>query len=225
MNFSELLQVIATYAIPVLFSITLHEAAHGFMAKKLGDDTAWILGRITLNPIPHIDPIGTIIIPLALYILSGGAFVFGYAKPVPVIFGRLRNPKQSMIWVALAGPLCNLLQAIIWQILLYFVVYFNVREPIFFGICQAGVLVNVIMFAFNLFPIPPLDGGRILAGLLPMKQSLIFAKIEPWGFFIVMALVFSNIITTLWMQPLMYCSSVFINGLLSPLAKILGLPI
>jgi Zn-dependent protease len=104
-------------------------------------------------------------------------------------------------------------------------VYFNVREPIFFGICQAGVLVNVIMFAFNLFPIPPLDGGRILAGLLPMKQSLIFAKIEPWGFFIVMALVFSNIITTLWMQPLMYCSSVFINGLLSPLAKILGLPI
>jgi Zn-dependent protease len=143
----------------VLFAITVHEAAHGYVARHFGDGTASFLGRVTLNPLKHIDPIGTIVMPLALYLMTGGAFIFGYAKPVPVNFGQLRNPKRDMVWVALAGPLSNLLMALGWGILLYVLIAAGVDERFFLEMCRGGVLVNVVMFVFNLFPCPRWTAG------------------------------------------------------------------
>jgi Zn-dependent protease len=185
---SNLIQTVSVYAIPVIFAITLHEAAHGYAAKYFGDRTAYMLGRVTLNPFSHIHWVGTILLPLLLYFSTSGALLFGYAKPVPVNFGNLRHPKRDMVWVALAGPGINLVQALVWALL--FVVYtdFGVSEKFFLAMCKAGVLSNVVMFAFNLFPLPPLDGGRIVVGLLPWKQAYQFSRIEPYGFFIVIAL-------------------------------------
>ena len=180
----ELIQNILIFALPVLFAITVHEAAHGYVARHYGDNTAYMLGRITLNPFKHIDPIGTIVMPLVLYFATSGAFVFGYAKPVPVNFSHLRNPKRDMIWVALAGPVTNFLQAIIWAILLVVLVLVGIKEPFFIKMCYAGISVNLVMWALNLFPLPPLDGGRVLTGLLPYKQAVAFSKMEPYGFFI-----------------------------------------
>lgn len=221
MDFAQIVQSIAIFALPVLFAITVHEAAHGYAARHFGDDTAWKLGRITLNPVKHIDPIGTIVMPLVLYFATSGAFLFGYAKPVPVQFGRLRNPKRDMIWVALAGPGANLVQAILWEVLLYLLVFAGIDEPFFSEMARAGVLVNLVMFAFNLFPLPPLDGGRILVGLLPWKQAVAFSRIEPWGFFIVMALVVMGVIGSLWMLPLMRVTNTLIELLLTPLRALL----
>ena len=219
---SQIIQTVLIYALPVLFAITVHEAAHGYAARRLGDDTAWMLGRVTLNPIRHIDPMGTILMPLLLYFatagMPGGPMLFGYAKPVPVRFGNLRNPKRDMVWVALAGPGSNLAQALAWGVLLYLLVAVGVEERFFIGMCRAGMLVNVVMFVFNLFPLPPLDGGRILVGLLPMRQAILLSRVEPWGFFIVMALVISGIVNSLWMQPLMTLSFGLLQLLLSPLA-------
>jgi len=213
---TQLIQTVLIYALPVVFAITLHEAAHGYAARRLGDPTAAMLGRVTLNPFAHIDPIGTILMPLLLYFSTGGAFLFGYAKPVPVRFGNLRNPKRDMIWVALAGPGANLLMALAWGIAMYLLAGAGVTEPFFLKMCEGGVLVNVVMFAFNLFPMPPLDGGRILVGLLPLKQALAFSRIEPWGFFIVMALVIAGILSTLWMQPVMGLTFGLLDLLLTP---------
>jgi Zn-dependent protease len=180
-----------------------------------------MLGRITLNPLKHIDPLGTIAMPLMLYFATSGAFLFGYAKPVPVNFGRLRNPKKDMVWVALAGPGANLVQAIGWTLLLYLLIYFGVDERFFTGMCRAGILVNLVMFAFNLFPLPPLDGGRILVGLLPQPLAWQVSRVEPWGFFIVMALVITGVVSTLWMRPLMLLTSNAIELLLTPLRFLL----
>ncbi|MDO9399912.1 MAG: site-2 protease family protein [Polaromonas sp.] len=218
MNIANLIQTVAIYALPVLFAITVHEAAHGYVARHFGDNTAWILGRVTLNPLKHIDPLGTIVMPLMLYFATSGAFLFGYAKPVPVQFGKLRNPKRHMVWVALAGPGANLVQALLWGVLFYLLQGAAVTEPFFIKMCQAGILVNVVMFVFNLFPLPPLDGGRILVGLLPHKQAELVSRIEPWGFFVVMALVIAGVITTLWMRPLMALTYSFIETVLMPLA-------
>ena len=218
MDIANLIQTVAIYALPVLFAITVHEAAHGYVAKYLGDNTAWELGRVTLNPIKHIDPVGTILMPLLLYVATSGAFLFGYAKPVPVQFGRLRNPKRDMVWVALAGPASNLIQALLWGIAFYLLRGAGVTEPFFVKMCQAGLLVNVVMFVFNLFPLPPLDGGRILVGLLPYKQAMFVSRIEPWGFFVVMALVIAGVISKLWMQPLMSVTYSFLETVLTPLA-------
>ncbi len=218
MDIANLIQTVAIYALPVLFAITVHEAAHGYVARHFGDNTAWMLGRVTLNPIKHIDPLGTIVMPLVLYLATSGAFLFGYAKPVPVQFGNLRNPKRDMIWVALAGPGANLIQALLWGILLYLLQGAAVSEPFFIKMCQAGILVNVVMFVFNLFPLPPLDGGRILVGLLPYKQAVLVSRIEPWGFFVVMALVLAGVLTTLWMRPLMALTYGLIEIVLMPLA-------
>lgn len=217
----ELISTLTIWALPVLFAITLHEAAHGYAARHFGDNTAAMLGRITLNPARHIDPVGTIAMPLLLYFATGGAFLFGYAKPVPVNFGRLRNPKRDMVWVALAGPGANLIQAILWTIGLYLLVFLGVSERFFTEMCEAGVLVNLVMFAFNLFPLPPLDGGRILVGLLPHRQADMVSRIEPWGFFIVMALVIAGVVSSLWMQPLMLITSGAIQLLLAPLRALL----
>ncbi|MDP1688019.1 site-2 protease family protein [Hydrogenophaga sp.] len=221
MDIAQIVQTVALYAIPVLFAITLHEAAHGYAARHFGDRTAELMGRITINPIKHIDPVGTIAMPLILYFATAGAFLFGYAKPVPVNFGRLRNPKRDMIWVALAGPGANFFQAIAWTVLLYVLVALGVQEQFFLQMCRAGVLVNLVMFAFNLFPLPPLDGGRILVGLLPMRQAELVSRIEPWGFFIVMALVISGVVGNLWLRPLMMLTSGVIEVLLTPLRMLI----
>ncbi len=214
----ELVRTVLIYAIPVLFAITVHEAAHGYAARHFGDDTAYVMGRITLNPLKHIDPVGTILMPLMLYFATSGAFLFGYAKPVPVRFGNLRNPKRDMIWVALAGPGANLVQALLWGILFYLLTGAGVNEPFFLKMCQGGMLVNVVMFAFNLFPLPPLDGGRILVGLLPYRQAELVSRVEPWGFFIVMGLVVMGVVSKLWMQPLMALTFGALDIVLAPLA-------
>jgi len=195
------IQAVAINAIPLIFAITIHEAAHGYAARQLGDNTAYMLGRVSLNPIKHIDPVGTVLIPLLL-ILTGSPFLVGYAKPVPVNFGRLRNPRIDSIWVALAGPGSNFMQALIWAILFISLVGFGVDERFLLAMSQAGITWNLGLLVFNLFPLPPLDGGRILAGLLPVRQSIALGKLEPWGFFIVLALVFTGIIGNLWMEPL-----------------------
>ena len=220
MDFANIIQTIAIYALPVLFAITIHEAAHGYVARYFGDNTAWTLGRVTLNPLKHIDPIGTIVMPLMLYIATSGAFLFGYAKPVPVQFGNLRHPKRDMIWVALAGPVSNLIQALLWGIGFYFLQGAGITETFFIKMCQAGILVNVVMFVFNLFPLPPLDGGRVLVGLLPYKQAMLVSRIEPWGFFVVMALVLAGVLSTYWMRPLMELTYGFLQIVLTPLAML-----
>ena len=221
MDIANLIQTVAIYALPVLFAITVHEAAHGYAARYFGDNTAYQLGRITLNPLKHIDPMGTIAMPLLLYFATSGAFLFGYAKPVPVNFAQLRNPKRDMVWVALAGPASNFAQAIAWAIALLVMVALGFQEPFFIKMAQAGALVNLVMWAFNLFPLPPLDGGRILVGLLPIRQALWVSRIEPWGFFIVMGLVIAGVVGKLWLQPLMAFGYGTLNLLTSPLIALL----
>ena len=222
MDIAHLIQTIALYAIPVLLSITVHEAAHGYAARHFGDNTAYALGRVTLNPLKHIDPVGTILMPLMLYLATSGAFLFGYAKPVPVRFGNLRNPKRDMIWVALAGPAVNFVQALLWGVVFYLLQVGGISEPFFIEMAQGGILVNVVMVVFNLFPLPPLDGGRILVGLLPYRQAMLVSRVEPWGFFIVMALVIAGVVSNLWMRPLMGLTFKLINLLLAPLAMLIG---
>ena len=191
-----LIQTITVYAIPVLFAITLHEAAHGYVARLFGDSTAYVLGRVSLNPLKHIDPVGTIIVPLAILLLAklagGGGFLFGWAKPVPVNFGRLRRPKQDMVWVAAAGPGANLLMAVFWALVLKLMIGVGYGERFFVEMAKAGIFVNIGLMALNLLPVPPLDGGRIAVGLLPGRLAYQFARIEPYGLFIVLFLLATN---------------------------------
>jgi Zn-dependent protease len=216
-DFAQLVQTVAIYALPVIFAITLHEAAHGYAARHFGDPTAAMLGRITLNPLKHIDPLGTIAMPLLLYFATSGNFVFGYAKPVPVNFGQLRRPKRDMVWVALAGPAANFVQAIGWAALFVVLSGVGVQERFFLEMAKAGVLSNLVMWAFNLFPLPPLDGGRILVGLLPWRQAVAVSRVEPWGFFIVMGLVLLGVVSTLWLRPLMALGYGTLDVLMTPL--------
>jgi Zn-dependent protease len=219
-DINNLVQTVLIYALPVLFAITIHEAAHGYVARALGDNTAYAMGRVTLNPIKHVDPMGTILMPLLLYFATKGAFLFGYAKPVPVNFGHLRHPRRDMIWVALAGPASNFLQAILWAVAYTVLVGSGVTERFFLEMCKAGVLVNLVMWAFNLFPLPPLDGGRILVGLLPRRLAWSFSRIEPWGFFIVLGLVLVGIVGTYWLRPLIGLGYLILNFLLTPLTAL-----
>jgi Zn-dependent protease len=199
-----IIQTITVYAIPVLLAITLHEAAHGYVARMFGDSTAYMLGRVTLNPLKHIDLVGTIIVPLAIVLLaklSGGAgFLFGWAKPVPVNFANLRNPKRDMIWVAGAGPGVNLLMAIAWALLLNAFLAADFEEQFFLEMAKAGIFVNIGLMALNLLPLPPLDGGRILVGLLPHRLAYALSRVEPYGFFILIALLAANTIG-FFLQP------------------------
>jgi Zn-dependent protease len=189
-NFDALIQDIALGAIPVLFAITLHEAAHGYVARHFGDMTAYSEGRISLNPMRHIDPVGTILVPLLIMLFSHGTMLFGWAKPVPVNFDALRRPEKDMLWVALAGPASNLFMALFWAAMsklamIYPDNYF--AEPLI-GMADIGVKINVILMVLNLLPLPPLDGGRIAVSLLPHRQATQLAKVEPYGIVIMILL-------------------------------------
>lgn len=222
MDIAQIIQTVTVYAIPVLFAITFHEAAHGYVARYFGDNTAHMLGRITANPIKHIDLFGTILMPLMLYFASSGAFLFGYAKPVPVRFEQLRNPKRDMIWVAFAGPAANFIQALFWGACLFSLKAAGVDEPFLIKMCIAGVTVNIGLFALNLLPLPPLDGGRILVGLLPQKLAHGVSRLEPWGFFIVIALVLAGWLNDFWMRPVMDASLALLGLLLLPFQFLLN---
>jgi Zn-dependent protease len=217
---SSLIQTIVVYALPVVFAITLHEAAHGYVARMLGDNTAYVLGRVSFNPMRHIDPLGTIAIPLLLYFATSGAFMFGYAKPVPVAFGNLRNPRWGSLWVALAGPLCNFLQALVWGVFGVALAAMNIEEPFFTRMASAGVGINLVLGVLNLFPLPPLDGGRVLAALLPPRPSIALSRIEPYGFFIVMALVLTGTLTKFWLRPLVSLGYDAVTAILTPLVSL-----
>lgn len=191
-----LIQTLAISILPILLAITLHEAAHGYAALRFGDDTAARLGRISLNPARHIDPWGTVVMPMLLIFLTGGHFVFGYAKPVPVNFGRLYRPKQDMLWVALAGPMANLVQAIVWACLMKLVWLSPVSAYTEAAVTmsQVGITVNLVLMMLNLLPLPPLDGGRILVSLLPNQLAMRLAQVERFGFVILLALLFSGVL-------------------------------
>jgi Zn-dependent protease len=217
---NDLIQTFSVYALPIVFAITLHEAAHAYAAKYFGDTTAYAQGRMSLNPIKHIDPIGTLLIPVVLYFV-GSPFLFGYAKPVPVNFGNLRNPKKQMAFVALAGPMANLVMALGWLLLAITLRAFGMTEEFFMRMAQAGILTNLVIFAFNLFPVPPLDGGRIMTSLLPARYAYKFAQLEPYGFFIVLGLVALNLLHY-WMTPVMTIAGLGLQLLVSPLSFLLN---
>ena len=223
---NDIIRALSIGIIPLLLAITLHEAAHGYVAKHFGDKTAWMMGRVTLNPLKHIDPIGTVLMPIALLALSGGAFSFGYAKPVPVNFGNLRNPKRDMIWVAAAGPASNLMQALLWGVAFLLLIKLGLGGAMgefFTAMCKAGVWLNVILFVFNLLPLPPLDGGRILSGLLPYQYASMLGRIEPYGFFIVVFLLLTKVLENFWLLPIGGLTMRLIDLLLTPIKLLLGL--
>ena len=196
MDVGNLVQLIALYAIPAIFAITLHEAAHGYAARYFGDPTAYEAGRISLNPIRHIDPVGTLLIPAVVLFASGGKFAFGWAKPVPVNFGRLRNPKRDMLWVAAAGPGANLFMAVLWALLfkLVSVMPINYFTAPALRMAEGGIIINLVLMVLNLFPLPPLDGGRIAVSLLPHRLAYQFARVEPYGMIILMVLLFTGVL-------------------------------
>lgn len=207
LDINAIVQTIAILALPLVFAITLHEAAHGYVARHFGDPTAWQQGRISLNPLRHIDPVGTILIPLSILLFSGGSFLFGYAKPVPVDFNRLRKPKQDMFWVAAAGPGANLLMACLWALAFKL----SWLLPQFFStplarMAEMGIQINCVLMVLNLLPLPPLDGGRIAVSLLPHSLAWKFARLEPWGFPILLVLLFTGILGAI-MNPLVNTSA------------------
>jgi Zn-dependent protease len=200
MDIYNFLMKVLIYAPSVVFAITLHEAAHGYVARYFGDSTAYMLGRVTLNPVKHIDPVGTILVPL---VTAWAGFIFGWAKPVPVNFQNLRHPKRDMLWVAAAGPASNIIQALIWALLARLL--FDADGPVatyWFQVAEGGILVNLILAILNLFPILPLDGGRILASLLPVKLSYAYQSTERYGMIILVVLIVTGMLGFL-MRPLL----------------------
>jgi Zn-dependent protease len=197
--------------LPVIFAITVHEAAHGYAARHFGDMTAAAAGRISLNPIRHIDPVGTLLVPTITMLVGG--ILFGWAKPVPVDFSRLRNPKRDMFWVAAAGPGANLVMALLWALAIKLSPLFPayVATPLVL-MGAAGIMINVVLMVLNLLPLPPLDGGRIAVSLLPNNLAMQFAKIEPYGFFILIALLFTHILDKI-MWPFIMVALVLISSL------------
>jgi len=196
----NLVQTIAIYALPVIFAITLHEASHGYVARHFGDNTAYVLGRVSLNPLRHIDPVGTVLVPLLILTTSSlfgsGGILFGWAKPVPVDFSGLRHPKRDMLWVAAAGPLANLFMALFWAFALKLALvapHHAFTLPLSL-MAKAGITVNLVLMLLNLLPILPLDGGRIAVSLLPNRLAYRFSRLEPYGFPILLLLLFTNIL-------------------------------
>ena len=243
-NLSQLAQTLAIYAIPVLFAITLHEAAHGYVARHFGDMTAHAQGRISLNPIRHVDLIGTVVVPLVILLASSGKFLFGWAKPVPVNYSALRKPRQHMAWVAAAGPGANLVMALIWALVLRLAISLTQRveawtevsqqygvpglvevvmrhgngaAEFLIGVAAAGILVNLILMLLNLLPILPLDGGRIVASLLPTRAAWQFARLEPLGIPLLLVLLFipvygSNALSVI-LSPLLFESEALVRAM------------
>lgn len=221
---NEIIQAIAVYALPVIFAITLHEAAHAYAAKYFGDNTAYSQGRMSLNPMRHIDPFGTLILPALLYITSksmGFPMLLGYAKPVPVDYSRLRNPKKQMAFVALAGPLANFVMAVGWIVFGIIITQLHVAELYPYKVAQAGMLTNSVMFVFNLLPIPPLDGSRVAFALLPHRQAAAYAKLEPYGMFIVLGLLVTHVLDY-WFIPMMALTQTLLSWTVSPLSLLLN---
>lgn len=207
----NMVQIVAVAALPVLFAITVHEVAHGWVAKKLGDPTAMMLGRLTLNPLKHIDPIGTIVVPVVLLLTTG--FMFGWAKPVPVTWANLRNPKRDMALVAVAGPASNLLMAIGWALIMKLGYMLGgtldwLAWPLV-KMAEIGIIINLILMILNLLPVPPLDGGRVLSGLLPGPWAWKLSRIEPYGLIIMVVLMVTGLLGKILLPPMM-----FIEGLL-----------
>ena len=193
----NIIQKIAIYALPVIFAITLHEAAHGYVARHFGDPTAYMLGRVTLNPLKHIDPVGTILVPLIALMLGG--VLFGWAKAVPVNFSQLKNPKRDMLWVAAAGPAANLFMIVCWAIVARFAAEIpdNTFAVPMSMMGQAGMVINAVLMVLNMVPLPPLDGGRIAVSLLPMPWAGYLARIEPYGFMILIALLVTGVLNVI----------------------------
>jgi Zn-dependent protease len=210
------IQKFIVWAVPVLFAITVHEVAHGWVALRYGDATAKLAGRLTLNPLKHVDPIGTVLVPGFLLLLGG--FIFGWAKPVPVNFARLRSPKRDMIWVAIAGPGANLLMAIIWGLLgklAYYLPEYAGLPLIYMAI--AGLYINAVLMLINMIPLPPLDGGRVAVGLLPTALARPYSRLEPYGLFIMLALLATGLLGRLLWPPL--------SGFLNFMASLFSVPI
>lgn len=196
----ETLLQLSIWALPALVAITLHEAAHGYVARLFGDSTAWMLGRVTANPLKHIDPLGTVLVPLGLLLLAklagGGGFLFGWAKPVPVNFGNLRNPKRDMLWVAAAGPGANLAMALLWALA------YRLGDEVLASdglqmMARAGIMINVVLMVLNLLPILPLDGGRIAVSLLPHRLAMSYSRLEPYGFMVIILLLATGLLDNL----------------------------
>lgn len=213
-SIASIIQTVCVYAVPLLFAITMHEAAHGWMASRLGDHTARLLGRVTLNPIPHVDPVGTIVLPLVMLLGSSmvgmGGMIFGWAKPVPVVTRYLRNTRWGMVWVAAAGPLSNLVQGVFWAFLLKFFLFVGFTEKFFLDMCVAGISVNFMLMALNLVPILPLDGGRIVNGFLPYRWSVLYESVERYGIIILLVLMASGLLGYL-MTPFIAFANWLVN--------------
>lgn len=216
MEHLSLVQTIAVWVIPVLFAVTVHETAHGWVASKLGDKTAFFMGRLTLNPIKHIDLMGTIIVPMIC--LSLGGFVFGWAKPVPINWRNLKNPRRDTALVAISGPLSNFLMAIFWLLIAKVGILAGKADYSTFGtfaylVGGAGVSINLALMILNLLPIPPLDGSRVVASLLPLRLAMAYNMIESYGLIILIVLIFTNVLSIVLMPPLQWLQSFFFSFL------------
>lgn len=210
-----IIQKAAIMAIPIIFAITLHEVAHGWVASWCGDQTARLSGRLSLNPLRHIDPLGTVIVPLLMMVFSN--FIFGWAKPVPVDARNMRNPRRDMAFVSIAGPISNLLMALFWGAIARIGLMMQMNGSEWFGVPMiymggAGIMINVVLGVLNLLPLPPLDGGRLLLSLLPPRLAYQYSKIEPFGFFILLALIFTNVLSMIMGPPVFFLIE-FIGGL------------
>jgi len=215
----ELIRNLAVYALPVLFAITMHNAAQAYAAKYFGDMTPFAAGRVTTNPLAHIDPFGTVILPVIMYLATH--FVFGYAKPLPIDYSRLRNPKRDMAFVALAGTAAHFGMALLWLLMGMFLQYFGVNEPFPNKVAEAGVLTNLFLLAFNLLPIPPMDGGRVVFALLPNKLAYKYARIEPYGFFILLGLMLLHLLAY-WVIPVVAVARLLLQVIVYPLSALLA---
>jgi Zn-dependent protease len=205
------IQTLLIWTIPILFAITVHETAHGWVASKLGDHSARMMGRLTLNPIKHIDPVGTILVPAFLYFTSG--FVFGWAKPVPVNFNALRSPKQDMLWVAIAGPISNFMMAGLW--LGAILIAINIDSQFLIKMGQVGVQINLVLAVLNLLPLPPLDGGRVVSSLLPGRLAYQYDQLEPYGLYILLGLLFLGVFQSV-VLPIVKLIQTFMFSLVGP---------